>query len=132
MKGFAEKRTPSAKHMTECVNCGRTLLNFGRRDSLTGDTFAHPLTDETGDVTGWTTHCPEPDTRRPPMDARILTHEGYTVLKVDAGPLGVERVVPPAGEEHAFDRPLWRRQVEVSVSPAGRSVRVWVDGEEVR
>lgn len=56
---------------------------------------------------------------------------GYHSLIVNAGPRGEERVVPPAGEQHAFTRQVWKRRVEICVSPTGRSVRVWVDGEEV-
>lgn len=59
-------------------------------------------------------------------------HDGYTVANVRAGALPNERVVPPAGEEYAFMLRRWRRRVEVSVSPTGRSVRVWVDGTEVK
>lgn len=55
----------------------------------------------------------------------------YTVLHVDAVPTFVERIVPPAGEAYAFDVQHYRRRIEVHVSPTGRSVRVWVDGEEV-
>lgn len=59
-------------------------------------------------------------------------HQGYRQLSITAGRRGVERVVPPAGEEYAFDVQHWARRVEVSVSPTGRSVRVWVDGVEVK
>ncbi len=64
---------------------------------------------------------------------RIRTSEFRDYAQVDilAGPLGTERVVPPAGENYAFDRLLWRKHVTVSVSPKGRSVRVWIDGKEV-
>jgi hypothetical protein len=55
----------------------------------------------------------------------------YRVLQVDAGARGSRRVVPPAGEAHAFDVALWARRVSVSVSPSGRSVRVFVDGVEI-
>ena len=55
----------------------------------------------------------------------------YDVLKVGAMPTFVERIVPPAGEAFAFDVQHYRRSVEISVSPTGRSVRVWVDGREV-
>lgn len=70
-----------------------------------------------------------------PLNVRhfSFTHRGglYRCVKVDAGHLGTKRVVPPAGEDYAFDVDLWRRSVEVYVSPTGRSVRVYVDGEEV-
>lgn len=56
---------------------------------------------------------------------------GYQTLIVSAGDRGVEHVVPPAGDAYAFDRRLWARRVEVTVSPTGRSVRVFVDGDEV-
>ena len=57
---------------------------------------------------------------------------GWDVLKIGAQPTFVERIVPPAGEAHAFDVQHYRRNVEVYVSPTGRSVRVWVDGVEVK
>lgn len=58
-------------------------------------------------------------------------HAGYVMVYIDAGPRGHETIVPPAGPEHAYDRPQWARRVEVTVSPAGRSARVWVDGVEI-
>jgi hypothetical protein len=58
-------------------------------------------------------------------------HAGYVLVTVDAGPRPCERVVPPAGEAHAFDAARWARRVEVVVSPTGRSARVWVDGVEI-
>lgn len=63
---------------------------------------------------------------------RESNFEGYRMLTVRAGYRGRDRVVPPAGEEYAFELDRWARTVEVTVSPTGRSVRVWVDGEEVR
>jgi hypothetical protein len=68
----------------------------------------------------------------PYFSADSYERDGYQMLILRAGNLGTERVVPPAGEEHAFDREVWRRRIEVSVSPTGRSVRVWVDGVEVK
>lgn len=65
-------------------------------------------------------------------EVRSFEFRGYTQVEIGAGPLPPERIVPPAGEEHAFEVPRWRRRVTVSISPTGRSVRVWVDGEEVR
>lgn len=65
------------------------------------------------------------------FDIRYVRHPKGTVLCVDAGPQGTERVVPPAGEAYAFDRPLWARRIQVSVSPKGKSVRVFVDGAEI-
>ena len=60
-------------------------------------------------------------------------HRGglYRFLDVDVLPVRVERIVPPAGERYAFDRIHYERRVQVSISPTGRSVRVWVDGNEV-
>jgi hypothetical protein len=52
-------------------------------------------------------------------------------LEIRAGNRGVHRVVPPAGEAHAYERQEWARRISVYVSPTGRSVRVWVDGREV-
>jgi hypothetical protein len=56
---------------------------------------------------------------------------GAREVIVRAGNRGVERIVPPAGDLWAFDRPLWEREVMVYVSPTGRSVRVFVDGIEI-
>lgn len=47
---------------------------------------------------------------------------GYVRVTVDAGPRGVEG---------PHENPAWARRVEVSVSPTGRSARVWVDGREI-
>ena len=58
--------------------------------------------------------------------------EGAWGLTVTAGPLPPKRVVPPAGEDYAFDVVQWKRRVGVYVSPTGRSVRVWVDGVEIK
>ena len=65
------------------------------------------------------------------VEVRLASKAGYEAVIVNAGTRKVERVVPPAGEEYAFDRVVWKHRVEVSVSPTGRSVRVWVDNEEV-
>jgi hypothetical protein len=67
---------------------------------------------------------------------RIMYHRhpadsGAHVVKVRAGHRGTEHIVPPAGEDLAVDRTIWARTVEVYTSPAGRSVRVWVDGVEI-
>jgi hypothetical protein len=70
--------------------------------------------------------------RKPSFSLDHYEFDGYECVTVCAGNDGEERVVPPAGEQHAFTRPMWRRRVEVSVSPTGRSVRVWVDGVEVK
>lgn len=61
-----------------------------------------------------------------------FTYDGHHLVHLRAGFNGVEHVVPPAGEDYAFDVKKWKRRVEVSVSPAGRSVRVWVDGKEIK
>lgn len=60
------------------------------------------------------------------------SHEGYQLVHLSAGFEGMERVVPPAGEDYAFNVPRYKRRVEVTVSPTGRSVRVFVDGKEVK
>lgn len=52
----------------------------------------------------------------------------YDNIKITAGNLGIERIVPPAGDEYAFGVQRWKRTIEVSVSPTGRSVQVYVDG----
>lgn len=58
-------------------------------------------------------------------------YDGAAQITVRAGRRGVERIVPPAGDDHAFEVERWGREVTVYVSPTGRSVRVWVDGAEV-
>jgi hypothetical protein len=54
----------------------------------------------------------------------------HTVI-VNAGRPKTVHVVPPAGEDHAFDRQDWPVEVQVSVSPTGRSVSVFVNGKKV-
>lgn len=56
----------------------------------------------------------------------------YEIAHLSAGVVRVDRVIPPAGLEYAFARTTYRREVQVSVSPNGRSVRVFVDGREVK
>ena len=68
----------------------------------------------------------------PVFEVSHYEHEGYHVLNVRACNRGEKRIVPPAGEDYAFEVTDWAKRVEISVSPAGRSVRVWIDGEEVR
>ena len=50
---------------------------------------------------------------------------------VKTGKMKVEHVIPPAGERFAFDREDWPHRVVVSVSPTGRSVHIWKDGEKI-
>lgn len=52
----------------------------------------------------------------------------HHVVIVRAGVPTVTHVVPPAGEAHAFDRTDFPVEVQVSVSPSGRSVQVYVNG----
>lgn len=69
--------------------------------------------------------------RHPAVEVEHYEAADYLAVIVRAGNQGTQRVVPPSGERYAYDRQLWARRVEVSVSPTGRSVRVWVDGVEV-
>lgn len=57
--------------------------------------------------------------------------DGAMEIEVRAGIPETVRVVPPAGEEHAYDRVDWPHRVTVYVSPTGRSVRIWIDGDEI-
>lgn len=57
--------------------------------------------------------------------------DGYAHLIVRCGTKKTVLVVPPAGEKYAFDRDVWSHRVDVAVSPTGRSVQVFVDGERV-
>jgi hypothetical protein len=54
------------------------------------------------------------------------------VLYIDCVPTTVTHVIPPAGDEYAFDIQNYKRRVEIYVSKTGRSVRVWVDGKEIK
>jgi hypothetical protein len=66
------------------------------------------------------------------LSLSLYEHDGYEIAHVRAGHRGVKRIVPPAGERYAFDVDQWARRIEVSVSPTGRSIRIYVDGREVR
>lgn len=77
------------------------------------------------------TLLPQTDTERDYSLGVAQMDNGHQILIIRAGHRGSERIVPPAGEAHAFDRDLWAREVQISISPRGRSVRVHVDGEEV-
>lgn len=57
--------------------------------------------------------------------------DGAVSVEIQAGISETVRVVPPAGEEHAYDRVDWPHRVTVYVSPTGRSVRIWIDGDEI-
>ena len=56
----------------------------------------------------------------------------YRGATVYAGKATTERVVPPAGEDYAFDVTRWPTRVQVTVSPTGRSVRIHVNGVEYK
>lgn len=71
------------------------------------------------------------DAMRENYSIHVYQREGYETVVVNAGTPSVERVVPNLGESYAFDRVVWPRRVTVTVSPTGRSVRVWIDGVEV-
>ena len=55
----------------------------------------------------------------------------YEVLIVNVIPTTIEHIVPPAGEEHAFDVQRYKHRVEICVSPSGRSVQVHINGKRV-
>ena len=57
--------------------------------------------------------------------------KGTEIFQLKAGPLPSERIVPPAGEKYAFDVDRWEWDIEVYRSPKGRSIRVFVNGDEV-
>lgn len=77
---------------------------------------------------------------RPWLDARLRRHSfspkpgepAYGVVLLDAGWRGTETVTVPAGPEYSYEADRWARRIELSISPTGRSVRVWVDGNEVK
>ena len=55
----------------------------------------------------------------------------YRQTTIKSGYLGHDRIVPPAGEDYAGLVPAWRHEVNVTTSPTGRSVQVFVDGVKV-
>lgn len=66
-----------------------------------------------------------------PIDVSSAELNGRTSVTVRAGLFGVERIVPPAGEAYAFEVPQYRHTFQIYSSATGRSVRLWIDGEEV-
>lgn len=59
-------------------------------------------------------------------------HRGiYQLATVRAGIPTIERIVPPAGEEYAFERADYPLEIQVCVSPTGRSVRLHVNGVKI-
>jgi hypothetical protein len=67
----------------------------------------------------------------PDYEITEFVFQGYTIIKFDVGRREVKRVVPPAGENYAFDVQKWARRIQVSISPTGRNVHIHVDGTEV-
>ena len=61
----------------------------------------------------------------------VLPNGTYDIIKIGAGRCTLERIVPPAGERYAFTLATWATNVEITVSPTGRSVQVHVNGERV-
>jgi hypothetical protein len=55
----------------------------------------------------------------------------YEDVVVRAGTFTEERIVPPAGEDHAFTFEHWSDRIEISVSPTGRSVQVFYNGVKI-
>lgn len=56
---------------------------------------------------------------------------GYGRLTAKCGAPRVEHIVPPAGDDHAFDRVVRPLDIEIMVSPTGRSTRMWINGVEI-
>ena len=88
-----------------------------------------------GDVDDYLTpskpyHCQISEAHFPNLPGRKKGTTHYQV-ELNCGWRGKERIVPPAGEKHAFEVDTWARRVTVCISPTGRSVRVFVDGVEV-
>lgn len=52
-------------------------------------------------------------------------------VTIKAGRSRVEHHVPPAGEKFAFDVRVYEHEITVYVSSTGRSVRVWIDHDEI-
>lgn len=67
------------------------------------------------------------------VDTYSIEHRGrrYQQVTIRAGRPKRERVVPPAGERYAFERDTYPVVVDVTVSPTGRSIHVFVNGERV-
>lgn len=66
------------------------------------------------------------------FDVTVIRFRETQTVKVRAGRKRTKRIVPPAGEEWAFDMVEWPHEVEVYVSKTGRSVRLWIDGKEMQ
>lgn len=68
-------------------------------------------------------------------DIEVLTfqHRGgvYETVRISADLIDTEHVVPPAGEKYAFDRRIYRHNIEVTISPTGRSVQIHANGTKV-
>lgn len=56
---------------------------------------------------------------------------GGVQIETLAGVKKTVRIVPPAGDRFAFDVDDWPHRFTVYVSPTGRSVRLWIDGDEI-
>ena len=65
-------------------------------------------------------------------DLRLLSFNGYQEVEVRAGKHETVHVVPPAGEQYAYDREDWSERITVTISPTGRSVRVYRNGRELK
>lgn len=52
-------------------------------------------------------------------------------VRVRAGIPKAELIKPPAGPEHNWTHYRYPVDVEISVSPTGRSVQVWINGKRV-
>lgn len=53
------------------------------------------------------------------FEAVHIVHERGDVVIVRAGFTGTERIVPPAGEDHAFKYAKWKRTVETFCAGLG-------------
>ena len=69
--------------------------------------------------------------RYPAMEVSHYERDGYFGACVGVGNDGQDPncVNLNTVDPYAFTK--WRRKVEFSVSPTGRSVRIWVDGVEI-
>ena len=67
--------------------------------------------------------------KHPAMEVAYYEREGYFGATIGVGNDGILHHEWNASDPEAFIK--WRRRVEFSVSPTGRSVRIWVDGKEI-
>lgn len=65
-------------------------------------------------------------------DLRLISFRGYQEVEIVGGKRQTIHVVPPAGEKYAYDREDWSERITVTISPTGRSIRIYRNGQELK